>query len=564
MNEKRSWRRVSGAAWLGVWLAATGSLYGCSTAAPVTFDAGSPEELRLAEELGVQYLGELLAGEGVDARRDFIVQRVLVDELSMAHARVQQVIKGVPVLGGEAIVHMNRDGSLFALTDDRVRGIPVDLDVIPAIPPSAAEAIVLGAYECVECLTAPPVVDLRVLRRDPAERPRLVYRVQLRREDGSEGTGMPVVFIDAGTGEEVWRYDNLQTATGSGASLYSGKVSVATLEKDGSYYLEDTTRGIGTFDNKGTTGSTSRFQDANNSWTGADQRAGVEAHHGAAKVYDYYKDVHGRIGIDSSGGPGYYTAADGKTELISSKVHYSRRYNNAFWNGSFMTYGDGDGEVFSPLVSLDICGHEMTHGITERTAGLLYAGESGALNESMSDVFGAMVERYAKGESASTWKIGEQCYTPGTDDDALRHMDNPHLATNYGYTANDDPDHYSERYVGKLDNGGVHINSGIPNKAFYLVAKGGSHHLGGSMVGIGADDAARIWYKALTTYMTSSTSFAGARAATLNAATALFGSESAQRAAVAKAWTLVGVGSGDDGGACGQGKCAAGDALANE
>jgi Zn-dependent metalloprotease len=192
-------------------------------------------------------------------------------------------------------------------------------------------------------------------------------------------------------------------------------------------------------------------------------------------------------------------------------------------------------------VSLGICGHEMQHGITERTANLTYSGESGALNESWSDVFGAMTERYARGENSNTWLIGEQSYTPGTSGDALRYMSNPHQARNGGYTADDDPDHYSERYTGTGDNGGVHINSGIANKAFYLLAVGGTHHRGGSMTGIGSAAAARIWYRALTSYMTSSTNFKGARTATLNAAAALYGSGGTNYNAVANAWALCGV-----------------------
>ena len=135
----------------------------------------------------------------------------------------------------------------------------------------------------------------------------------------------------------------------------------------------------------------------------------------------------------------------------------------------------------------------------------------------------------------------EQAYTPSTSGDALRYMDNPHRASNSGYTADDDPDHYSERYTGTGDNGGVHINSGIANKAFYLLAKGGTHHKGGSMTGIGALAASKIWYKALTTYMTSNTNFRGARTATLNAAAALYGSGSTNYNAVASAWSLCGV-----------------------
>jgi thermolysin len=209
-----------------------------------------------------------------------------------------------------------------------------------------------------------------------------------------------------------------------------------------------------------------------------------------------------------------------------------------------MFYGDGDGVSFSPLVTLDICGHEMTHGITSRTANLTYANESGALNESWSDVFGAMVELYAEGtETTQTWWIGEDANTPSTAGDALRYMDRPHQALNYGYTTNDDPDHYTERYTGTGDGGGVHINSGIPNHVFYLLAKGGTHaHIAGTpVVGIGADKAAKIWYKALTTYMTSSTNFAGAKTATINAANALYGAGSVESVSVAQAWSACGI-----------------------
>jgi Zn-dependent metalloprotease len=379
------------------------------------------------------------------------------------------------------------------------------------------------------------------------KRDRLVYRVQMRREDGSDETAMPIYFIDAHTGAKVWSYDNLQTqsATGSGVSLYSGTVSLNTYKSGTTFYLEDVGRKVGTFNFNNTTTTAARFTDADNLWDSTVQKAGVDAQFGAVKTYDYFKNVHGRNGIDGSGGPGSTTSIDGVTRLITSRVHYSTNYNNAFWNGTVMTYGDGNGTTFSPLVSLDVAGHEMTHGVTERTANLTYSGESGALNESMSDVFGAMVERSVQGETVNTWRIGEQIYTPATAGDALRYMDNPHLASNGGFTTDDDPDHYSERYTGTSDNGGVHINSGIANKAFYIVAKGGTHHLrpGVTLTGIGADDAAKIWYRALTSFMTSSTNFAGARTATLNAANALFGSTtSTQYKAVCEAWFTVGVG----------------------
>jgi Zn-dependent metalloprotease len=495
------------------------------------------DRLARAEALSREHLSRRLGEYGIKDTSELKTKRVFEDDLLMTHTHVQQLHEGVPVFGAEAIVHLNADGSVFETTDKLAKFVRVSTQ--PSLSQEEAIKTAINEYGCDSCLTAEPAADLWVLRAKG--RDELVYRVQLRREDGSLETALPVYFVDAHTGEIAWSYNNLQTA--SGVSLYSGTVSINTYfsSSAATYYMEDLSRRVGTFDNRNTTTSTYRFADSNDIWDSTSQRAGVDAHYGAEKFYDYFLNVHGRRGIDGSGGPGYYTAADGVTPLISSKVHYGVNYNNAFWNGSFMTYGDGDGFQFSPLVTLDICGHEMQHGITERTAGLTYSGESGALNESWSDVFGALLERYVKGQSTNTWRIGEQSYTPGTAGDALRYMDNPHAASNSGFTADDDPDHYSERYTGTADDGGVHINSGIANKAFYLLAVGGTHHRGGSMTGIGADAAAKIWYRAITSYMTSSTNFRGARTATLNAAAALYGSGSANYNAVAQAWSLCGV-----------------------
>jgi Zn-dependent metalloprotease len=498
---------------------------------------GRDNRLEHARAVSFDILARRVHEHGIADVSELKTKRVVADDEQKIHTHVQQTHRGVPVFGGEAIVHLNPDDSLFALTENFVDFVRVDTR--PDRTPEEAEGAALDTFGCRDCLTAAPATDLQILRHEGNDY--LTYRVQLRREDGTDATAMPVYFVDAHTGNVVWSYDNLQTATGS--SLYSGSVTISTYYRSSAatYYMEDIGRKIGTFDNRNTTSSTYRFADANDIWDSSSQRAGVDAHYGAAKFYDYFYNTHGRRGIDGNGGPAYYTSADGVTGLISSKVHYGSGYNNAFWNGSYMTYGDGDGVNFSPLVTLDICGHEMQHGITERTANLTYSGESGALNESWSDVFGAMTERYARGESSNTWLIGEQSYTPGTSGDALRYMSNPHQASNSGYTADDDPDHYSERYTGTGDNGGVHINSGIANKAFYLLAVGGTHHRGGSMTGIGSAAAARIWYRALTSYMTSSTNFKGARTATLNAAAALYGSGSTNYNAVANAWSLCGV-----------------------
>lgn len=504
------------------------------------FTPGSSADLARAETLSRDYLEGRLADYGIDDVDDLHVMRNVIDDARMAHTRFRQTVEGVPVWGGEAIVHLNPDTSLFAFTDNLVPNVQVNTR--PSLKRAEGIDAAVRAYGCGDCLTEAPVGDLWVLRHEDVDH--LVWRVQLFREDGTEETSMPVLFIDAHTGDLVWKYNNLQTATGTGTSLYSGTVSVETSGSGSSYYLEDLTKKVGTFDCRNSRSSIYRFTDTDNVWSSSSQKAGIDAHFGSEMFMEYWQATHGRNGIDGAGGPGYYTAAtNSSVALISAKVHYGSRFNNAFWNGQYMTYGDGDGTTFSPLTSLDIIGHEMMHGITENTAALTYSGESGALNESWSDVFGVALERHVYGETSGLWKVGEQVYTPSNgNNDALRYMDNPHGAQNYGYTSDDDPDHYSERYTGTQDNGGVHINSGIPNKVFSLLASGGSHHLGGSMTGIGFDDAADIWYLALDTYMTSSTTFAGARTATLNAAQQLFGANSAEYIGVANAWALCGIG----------------------
>lgn len=510
------------------------------------FKSGSSDELERAKQISLEILRSSMAQRGIAGADELKVQKVEIDELNMAHTRVRQTIGDVPVWEGEAIVHLKSDGSLATVTDDLKAGLSVSTQ--PNFSADEAVRLALEMYKGGAQLTDKPKVDLWIFRA--ADRDHLTYRVEMPHIDGSEETAVPVIFVDAQTGEKVFQYDNLQT--GSGPSLYSGTVNITTDLVGSTYYMEDTGRKMGTFNmnntgntSTGTGGTQSRYSDTNDVWDATNQRAGVDAHYGAAMTFDYFKNVHGRTGINGSGGPGTTTSADGTVSMITSRVHFGSNYNNAFWYNNQMTYGDGNGSTFSPLVTLDIAGHEMTHGVTQYTANLTYANESGALNESMSDVFGAMVERYAKGESANTWKIGEECYTPsnGTGD-ALRYMDNPHLAGNGGYTSDDDPDHYAERYTGTADSGGVHINSGIANKAFYMAAKGGTHHRSNvTVTGMGADNAARIWYRALTVYMTSGTNFSGARTATLNAATDLFGSSSTQYTATATAWCAVGVGS---------------------
>jgi Zn-dependent metalloprotease len=262
--------------------------------------------------------------------------------------------------------------------------------------------------------------------------------------------------------------------------------------------------------------------------------AAVDAQYGTDVTWDYYKNVHGRSGI----------AGDGKGSY--NRVHYGTNYNNAFWDDNCfcMTYGDGDGTTLGPLVALDVAGHEMTHGVTSKTAALAYSGESGGLNEATSDIFGTLVEWYANNASdPGDYLIGEKIVRSGFGKSALRYMDKPSKDGNSA-------DCWSSS-VGKLD---VHYSSGVANHFAYLLAEGSGAKTingvgydsptcnGSTVTGIGRDKLGKIWYRALTVYMTSSTNYAGARTATLNAAKDLYGAGSTEYNAVAAAWSAVNVG----------------------
>ncbi len=505
------------------------------------FENGTQDELERAKTISLDILRGQSSQRAIGNVDEFQVSKVEIDELRMAHTKVRQTYGGVPVWEGEAIVHLKSDGSLSTITDNLKENIAV-VSTQPSFSQKAAINHAVRQDASRAKMTDNPTVELFIYRGEVQDH--LVYRVEIPRIDGSDETSAPVIFIDAQTGVKVFEYNNLKTGTGS--SLYSGTVNISTTTSAGTFYMEDTTRRMGTFnmnstgnETTGTGGTQSRFTDTDDNWNTTIQRAGVDAHYGAAQTFDYYQIVHGRNGINGNYGPGTTTSAVGGIAMVVSRVHFgtSGAYNNAFWYNNQMSYGDGNGSTFSPLTTIDVAGHEMTHGVTEYTANLTYANESGALNEATSDIFGAMVELRADGGTvtADTWKIGEDCYTPGTPGDALRSMSSPFT---YG-----DPDHYSIRYTGTADSGGVHTNSGIANHAFFLMAAGGTNRVSSiAVTGIGASASERIWYRALTTYMTASTNFAGARTATLNAATDLFGATSTQYTGVATAWCAVGVG----------------------
>jgi Zn-dependent metalloprotease len=252
---------------------------------------------------------------------------------------------------------------------------------------------------------------------------------------------------------------------------------------------------------------------------------------GLGSTRNFYTEVLQRNSIDGRGMP------------LDAYVHFSRNYNNAFWNGQSMVFGDGDGRIFTDFTkSLDVIAHELTHGVTENTAGLEYHNQPGALNESISDVFGSLVKQWTLKQSAAEadWLIGAEITTPAIEADALRSMKAPGTAYNNALLGEDpQPDHMS-KYVQLPDTeegdwGGVHINSGIPNKAFFLVAT--------QIGGYAWEAPGHIWYEALKA-STPDTAFQEFADTTWTKAGQLYGTGSVQQQAVAAAWGEVGIHTG--------------------
>ncbi|WP_328323166.1 M4 family metallopeptidase [Kribbella sp. NBC_00382] len=477
-------------------------------------------------------LGTLRA-TGADA---FVVKDVILDADGTSHVRMDRTIGGLPVLGGDLVMHQAKDGALKGVSQTLTQSANVSRT--PKV--STATALAKGVAGGLKAEGKPSLV---IEARKGA--PRLAYLVT---SGGTQADGTPsnvTTTIDALTGAKLVSEQHIETVTGDGKSLYSGTVPIDTTAVTGGFNLTDTVRGGGTtLDAQNKTDSilcqlfglgcpvAVKFLDADNHWgTGLNTdraSAAVDAHYGAATTFDYYKNIHGRNGIFN----------DGKG--VPSRVHYGTNYVNAFWDGKKMTYGDGDNVVAGPLVSIDVAGHEMSHGVTSATANLTYSGESGGLNEATSDIFGTAVEFYSNNANdPGDYYIGEEIMK---DRPALRFMDKPSKDGN-------SVDCWTSG-TGNLD---VHYSSGVANHFFYLLSEGtgpktigglphnGSSCTGSTFNGITEAKAAKIWYRALTTYFTTGTTYAQARVATLNAATDLYGAASAERAAVATAWTAVSV-----------------------
>jgi Zn-dependent metalloprotease len=539
--------------------------------------AQEPAERREARaarfaEAAAARLMEARADMGLDEGHAFQIRRYSLDDLGQTHTRMQKTFEGLKVWGGDLIVHTGPEGEALGITathKDRVR-----VGTTPSIGESEALAVAhrhlnpKGPYThqpSVELVVFPETAEIRHpgrFRKDEMElnaedmvrtvtRHVLAYHVHAELENGDLETVHRDYLINAHTGRIIRTWDSLHTAgtNGTGRSQYSGNVSLSVNSTASGYEMSDVVRSMPfkTYNlNHATSGTGTIYTDADNTWgdganyvegssTTADngQTAGVDAHYGTQVSFDYYKNVLGRNGIDGAGRAAY------------NRVHYSNNYDNAFWSDSCFCMTYGDGSSFTTLTSLDVAAHEMTHGVCANEANLTYSGESGGLNESNSDIFGAVIEVYARNGNTipasiantnACWKIGEQLNsTP------LRYMDKP------SKDGSSKDAWYSG--LGSID---VHYSSGPNNRMFFFLSQGSgttsgadnySSYLPGGMTGIGMDKAAKIWYRALANYLTSSSNYAAARTASISAAKDLYGAGGPEEQAVWNAYAAINVGS---------------------
>ncbi|WP_137980956.1 M4 family metallopeptidase [Streptomyces violaceusniger] len=537
---KRRSAIAAGTAVAAAALLASGLTAGTAGAAPADATSGA-QPAALTASARAELLREANATKadtasslGLGAKEKLVVKDVIKDADGTTHTRYDRTYDGLPVLGGDLIVHRAKGGDVRSVTKATKATVKVASTTAGIAPSAAAKSAVKLAKADDTAKAAADQAPRKVIWAADGK-PTLAYETVV---GGVQKDGTPNqlhVITDAATGKKLYEYQGIET--GKGESEYSGSVELGTSKEGSGYTLTDADRGghkTTNLENK-EDGEGKAFTDDDDNWgTGKPddpQTAAVDAHYGAAATWDYYKNVHGRDGI----------AGDGKGAY--SRVHYGDSYVNAFWDDSCfcMTYGDGQGNK-APLTALDVAGHEMSHGVTSKTAGLEYSGESGGLNEATSDIFGTSVEFNVKNTTdVGDYLIGEAIDING-DGTPLRYMDKP---SKDGQSA----DAWSDG-VGDLD---VHYSSGVANHFFYLLSEGsGAKEINGvkydsptsdgsKVEGIGRDKAEKIWYKALTTYMTSNTDYHAAREATQKAATDLYGADSAEAKGVDAAWAGVNV-----------------------
>jgi vibriolysin len=423
---------------------------------------------------------------------DLVVRGMRVDEQGHTHVRYAQTKNGLRVVGEELVVHVDAEGRVYA-----VNGTARDGENVPAVARISREAASQAALRNTKGSGLSAGSAELVYYRPEGGQLRLAYEVVVT----GEGAELPVrehVFVSARDGSVLGRFSDIHTALNRAVySANNGTSLPGTLKRS-----------------EGGAATNDAHVDGNYARLG--------------DTYNCYKNNFSRDSFDNAGAQ------------LKSTVHYSSSYVNAFWNGSQMVYGDGNNVDSGMLgLSADVTTHELTHAVTERESNLTYSGESGGLNEAMSDIFGAYCESYASGTWATTnavFMVGDDIWTPATPGDALRYMYDP---AKDGVSL--------DLWTSTAGSKDVHYSSGIANLAFTLLSKGGTHPRGKTTVnvtGIGVQKAGAIFYKANVDLMTPSTTFAQAKTYTEQAAAALYGTGAAEIASVTAAWQAVGVGGG--------------------
>jgi len=466
------------------------------------------------------------------------VKDTQTDELGMTHVRFNQSINGVNVEGSEVIVHFNKDNEVVSVNGRVNQTIADDaVDTTATLSIDAALKTALSSVKAPEELTYEPTAELVVYPFEGENH--TAYKVNVNFMGDEPGNWF--VFVDAKTGKVIDKYnglmhaDEMKTQKGAGIGVHGEhrELHITQVKEPNAGtkfaladYSHENLGGIVTYDahNDNTSSNDTLYVGNSAAFIGDYDRALVDAHYNSEKVYEYYLNEHGRNSLDGEG------------MAIISRVHYGNNYNNASWNGRWMTYGDGDGKFMISLsAGLDVAAHEMTHGVITHSANLVYRNQSGALNESFADVFGALVDD-------SDWEMGEDIMAPEAKANGtavLRSLSNPNGVVvaneerrSYSTNGGVYPDHMDEFYnmPTSVDGGGVHVNSSITNHAAYLIGQE-----------IGREKLGQIYYRALTVYLIPNSDFSDARQAVVQSAIDIYGEGSAEEAAVHSGFDAVGI-----------------------
>ena len=489
--------------------------------------------------------------------QEFGISDTETDDIGMTHIRMQQYFMGLKVYGGDLVLHANNKGQLQSL-NGRFYPTPNIDNIIPSITKNVASQNVINDVKNETVYKELTEKEKTFLQSDQTEARLVIYHKGVEIEGEKLAWHITVrpnfverweYFVDAESGEILYRLNHTCSldgpTTATAVDLFGISRTINVYEKNSSFFmidgsqsmfnlgtstLPDDPRGaIWTIDANNTSPqnnlNVSHVTSSNNQWNNP---TAVSAHYNAEKSYDYFKNTHNRNSINGNGGR--------IVSIINVTDENGGSMDNAFWNGAAIFYGNG-GNAFQPLAKgLDVAGHEMSHGVISNSANLQYNGQSGALNESFADIFGVMIDR-------NDWNIGEDVANTSTfPTGTMRSMSDPH---NGGFNLNDpgyQPRHMNEVYTGSQDNGGVHINSGIVNWAFYKYA-----------TAIGKDKAEDVYYRALVNYLTANSQFVDARLAIIQAATDLYNAGSNEVTEAGLAFDAVGIAAPSGGGSTGGG-----------